>query len=141
MTFVPGFTRLQKKKWMDAIVALGCKVALYSTTTALDATVDPATPLAYGVSGELTDVGTGYTAGGYVLAGEAVAVADTNGYGITFDTIALGAGTVATGTYGAMIYDPADANKAIAVCQVNITVGSSGTVMNITVPVNALKVV
>lgn len=139
MAFVTGITRYQKKKVLDTLVALGLKIALYSTTTALDANTDPATPLAYGVAGELTNVGTGYTTGGYVLSGETV-VADTNAYNMTFATVSTGVGTIAAGTYGAMIYDPADSNRAVAVCQVDITVASNGTAMNITIPANALRV-
>ncbi len=142
MAFVPGITRYRKKAWFDAIKALTTvKVALYSTTTNLDANQDHATPLAYGVAGELTTSGTGYVSGGYAIASADMAVnADSNAYNLTFPNIEIASGTIATGTYGAMIYDTADSNRAIAVCQVNVTVASNGTTMTITIPANALRI-
>ena len=142
MPFVTGITRKQKKAWFDAIKALATvKIALYSTTTNLDANQDPATPLAYGVAGELTASGTGYVAGGYAIASANMSVnADAAAYNLTFPNIEIASGTIASGTYGAMIYNTADSNNAIAVCQVNVTVGSSGTTMTITVPANALRI-
>jgi hypothetical protein len=140
MAFNTGVTRYQKKKWMDAIAALSTlKIALYSTTTGLDANQDPASPLAYTATGELASSGTGYTTGGYAVASASV-TASGNSYQLDFTDLSIGSGTIASGTYGAMIYDTADSNRVMAVLQVNVTVGSSGTTMTITVPTGVIAI-
>jgi hypothetical protein len=138
MAFAAGITRYQKKKWLDALVAAGMKIAFYLTTTGLDANQDPATPLAYTATGELSDSGTGYTTTGYTVA-NAVVSANGNAYQIDFDDIVTGSGTIASGTYGAMIYAPSDTNRAIAICQVDVSQGSSSGAMTFTIPVDTLK--
>lgn len=142
MAFNAGFTRYQKKKWLDAMAALATlKLAIYSTVTGLDATQDPASPLVYTVTGELTSSGTGYTAGGFALSGASVTWDSGNSrYQLTFTDPAATTGTIAVGTYGAMLYDTADANKVIAVFTVNVTTGSSAGTMSFDIPANGLAI-
>jgi hypothetical protein len=136
-----GVTRYQKKKWLDELVskitAGSLKAAFYSTTTALDANTDPSAPQVYSASGEISSSGTGYTAGGYALA-SAVNAANGNGYQLGFANVVTGAGTIATGTYGCMIYDTTDSNRALAICTVNVTQASSNGAMTFTIPSNAI---
>jgi hypothetical protein len=137
MPFIPGPTRYELKKWLEDRAALPLKLALYSNTTALDANADPA--LAYGVAGELTATGTGYTPGGYTLA-DKVVTASGNGYALTFGAISLGDGSVSVGTYGAMVYNPDDSNRALWVFQINIYLGSSNSALTVSIPADAVTV-
>jgi ABC-type uncharacterized transport system permease subunit len=139
MAFVTGITRYVKKGWMDVLAAKTLKIALYSTTTGLDANQDPASPLVYTTTGELTASGTGYTTGGYSVANAVVSYSG-GAYRIDFDDIETGSGTIASGTYGAMIYDTLDSNRAISVHSVSVTVGSNETTLSITIPADALYV-
>lgn len=146
MAFNAGFTKYQKKKWLDALAAIGTmRIAIYSTTTALDAFQDPASPLVYSSTGELTGSGTGYNntgvAGttGYALSGATVS-ANGNGYQLSWNDVITGSGTIAAGTYGAMIYDTADSNRVAAVLSVTVSTGSSSGTMTFDIPANALTV-
>lgn len=143
MAYAAGITRYQKKKWLDEIVtkitAGSIKMSIHSTTTNWDANTDPTTPQVYATTGELTATGTGYTAGGYVLASPVIA-ASVNAYQIDFADIVTSAGTIATGTYCGCIYDTTDSNRVLAICTITISVASSSSVMTISIPADALKI-
>ena len=81
------------------------KIALYTNSATLDATTT-----AYTTSNEV--VGTGYTAGGNTLAGNAISSGGTTAW-LTFSDSSW---TTATFTArGALIYDSTQSNAAIAV--------------------------
>lgn len=143
MAYNAGITRYQKRKWLQQLATLltagSLKCSLHSVTTTWDATTDPDTPQVYGVTGEVSSAGTGYTAGGYVLTA-AVLVAAANAYRLEFADLVTDAGTIAAGTYCALIYDTTDSNRVLAICTVTITTGSSGGAMTITIPADALAI-
>jgi len=123
------------------ITAGSLKAAIYSTTTALDAATDPTTPLAYTTTGELTSTGTGYAAGGYVLATPArSSTFAANAETLDFADITTGAGTIATGTYAMTIYDTTDSNRILAICTVTVSVASSSTAMVFSIPSDCMKI-
>jgi hypothetical protein len=81
------------------------KIALYTNSATLDATTT-----AYSATNEV--VGTGYTAGGNTLAGNAISSGGTTAW-LTFSDSSW---TTATFTArGALIYDSTQSNAAIAV--------------------------
>ena len=91
------------------------KIALYTNTATLDATttvytaaVDPAAPS----TGEVSNSGTNYTAGGNTLANTAISYAGTTAW-ITFDNSSWISSTITA--RGALIYDSTRSNAAIAV--------------------------
>jgi len=144
MAYANGITRYQKKTWLDQLTSKTTsnylKVAIYTTTTGLGdgAVADPASAIVYTTSGELTASGTGYTAGGYTLATASV-TADSNAYQITWADVVTGSGTIASGTYYAMVYDTNDSNKAVAFLEVTVSTGSSSGTMTFDFPAGALK--
>lgn len=103
------------------------KIALYTNSATLDATTT-----AYTTSGEV--VGTGYTAGGNTLAGNAVSSSGTTAW-ITFSDSAW---TVATITArGALIYDSSKSNAAIAVLDFGADKTSTAGTFTVQMPVAA----
>lgn len=81
------------------------KIALYTNSATLDATTT-----VYTTSGEV--VGTGYTAGGNTLTGNAISYSGTTAW-ITFSDSAWTTATITA--RGALIYDSSKSNAAIAV--------------------------
>ena len=81
------------------------KIALYTNSATLDATTT-----AYTTSGEV--VGTGYTAGGNTLTGNAISYSGTTAW-ITFSDSSWTTATITA--RGALIYDSSKSNAAIAV--------------------------
>jgi hypothetical protein len=103
------------------------KIALYTNSATLDATTT-----IYTTSGEV--VGTGYTAGGNTLAGNAVSSSGTTAW-ITFSDSAW---TVATITArGALIYDSSKSNAAIAVLDFGADKTSTAGTFTVQMPVAA----
>lgn len=143
MAYNAGITRYQKKKWLDELVtkinAGSLKVSIHSTTTNWDANTDGTTPQVYGTTGELTSSGTGYTAGGYVLS-TGVNAASANAYQVDFADIVTGSGTISAGTYCGCIYDTTDSNRILSICTLTIVVGSTGSIMTISIPADTLKI-
>lgn len=140
MAYASGITKYLKKVLWDLVAARTLKVALYTDGASnLDANTDPASPLVYGTTNEISSSGTGYTAGGYALASIANS-ASGNAYQITAADVVTGSGTLAAGSYEAMIYDTADSNRAIAICPVTVTTGSVAGTMTFDIPADALKI-
>jgi hypothetical protein len=81
------------------------KIALYTNSSTLDATTT-----IYTTSGEV--VGTGYTAGGNTLTGNAISSGGTTAW-LTFSDSAWTTATITA--RGALIYDSSKSNAAIAV--------------------------
>ena len=81
------------------------KIALYTNSATLDATTT-----VYTTSGEV--VGTGYTAGGNTLTGNAISYSGTTAW-ITFSDSSWTTATITA--RGALIYDSSKSNAAIAV--------------------------
>ena len=81
------------------------KIALYTNSATLDATTT-----AYSATNEV--VGTGYTAGGNTLTGNAISYAGTTAW-ITFSDSSWTTATITA--RGALIYDSTQSNAAIAV--------------------------
>jgi len=101
------------------------KIALYTNLATLDATTT-----AYTSSGEV--VGTGYTAGGNTLTGNAISYSGTTAW-ITFNNSNW---TVATFTArGALIYDSTRANAAIAVLDFGSDKTSTASTFTVQMPV------
>lgn len=81
------------------------KIALYTNSATLDATTT-----VYTTSGEV--IGTGYTAGGNTLTGNAISYSGTTAW-ITFSDSSWTTATITA--RGALIYDSSKSNAAIAV--------------------------
>jgi hypothetical protein len=81
------------------------KIALYTNSATLDATTT-----AYSATNEV--VGTGYTAGGNTLTGNAISSGGTTAW-LTFSDSAWTTATITA--RGALIYDSSQSNAAIAV--------------------------
>jgi len=100
------------------------KIALYTNLATLDSTTT-----AYTSSGEV--VGTGYTAGGNTLVGNAISYSGTTAW-ITFNNSSW---TVATFTArGALIYDSTRANAAIAVLDFGSDKTSTASTFTVQMP-------
>ena len=100
------------------------KIALYTNLATLDSTTT-----AYTSSGEV--VGTGYTAGGNTLVGNAISYSGTTAW-ITFNNSSW---TVATITArGALIYDSTRANAAIAVLDFGSDKTSTASTFTVQMP-------
>ena len=100
------------------------KIALYTNLATLDATTT-----AYTSSGEV--VGTGYTAGGNTLVGNAISYSGTTAW-ITFNNSSW---TVATITArGALIYDSSKSNAAIAVLDFGSDKTSTASTFTVQMP-------
>jgi hypothetical protein len=111
------------------------KIALYTNLATLDATTlvytaaaNPATPS----TGEVSNSGTGYTAGGNTLIGNAISSGGTTAF-LTFSDSSW---TTATFTArGALIYDSSASNAAIAVLDFGADKTVSGTTFTVQMPV------
>ena len=103
------------------------KIALYTNSATLDATTT-----AYTTSNEV--VGTGYTAGGNTLAGNAISSGGTTAW-LTFSDSSW---TTATFTArGALIYDSTQSNAAIAVLDFGADKTSTAGTFTVQMPVAA----
>ena len=101
------WARTQQVDLLSGTISLATdtlKIALYTSNASLDADTT-----AYTASNEV--VGTGYTAGGQVLTGVAVAASN----GIAYLTFANPTWTGPLTARGALIYDSSVSNKAVAV--------------------------
>jgi hypothetical protein len=103
------------------------KIALYTNSATLDATTT-----AYTTSGEV--VGTGYTAGGNTLAGNAVSSSGTTAW-ITFSDSSWTTATITA--RGALIYDSSKSNAAIAVLDFGADKTSTAGTFTVQMPVAA----
>jgi hypothetical protein len=111
------------------------KIALYTNSATLDATTtvytaaaNPAAPS----TGEVSNSGTGYTAGGNMLIGNAISSSGTTAF-LTFSDSSW-----ATATFtarGALIYDSSASNAAIAVLDFGADKTVSGTTFTVQMPV------
>jgi len=103
------------------------KIALYTNTATLDATT-----MVYTTSGEV--VGTGYTAGGNTLTGNAIS-SDATAPGTAWITFGNSSWTTATFTArGALIYDSSRSNAAIAVLDFGSDKTSTASTFTVQMP-------
>jgi hypothetical protein len=129
MTITAAFTNQAK---LDALVAL-CppanvyKIALYTSA----ATLSKATTI-YSTTNEV--VGTGYTAGGQVLAGIAQSL-DTDTAIMDFTDPSWASSTITA--RGATIYDSTNGNKVRAVLDFGADITSTNGPFNVTLPAAA----
>jgi hypothetical protein len=103
------------------------KIALYTNSATLDATTT-----AYTTSGEV--VGTGYTAGGNTLTGNAISSGGTTAW-LTFSDSAWTTATITA--RGALIYDSTQSNAAIAVLDFGADKTSTAGTFTVQMPVAA----
>ena len=103
------------------------KIALYTNSATLDATTT-----VYTTSGEV--VGTGYTAGGNTLTGNAISYSGTTAW-ITFSDSAWTTATITA--RGALIYDSSKSNAAIAVLDFGADKTSTAGTFTVQMPVAA----
>lgn len=103
------------------------KIALYTNSATLDATTT-----AYSATNEV--VGTGYTAGGNTLTGNAISYAGTTAW-ITFSDSAWTTATITA--RGALIYDSSASNAAIAVLDFGADKTSTAGTFTVQMPVAA----
>ena len=103
------------------------KIALYTNSATLDATTT-----AYSATNEV--VGTGYTAGGNTLTGNAISYAGTTAW-ITFSDSSWTTATITA--RGALIYDSTRANAAIAVLDFGADKTSTAGTFTVQMPVAA----
>ena len=103
------------------------KIALYTNSATLDATTT-----IYTTSGEV--VGTGYTAGGNTLTGNAISSDGTTAW-LTFSDSAWTTATITA--RGALIYDSSKSNAAIAVLDFGADKTSTAGTFTVQMPVAA----
>ena len=103
------------------------KIALYTNSATLDATTT-----AYSATKEV--VGTGYTAGGNTLTGNAISSGGTTAW-LTFSDSAWTTATITA--RGALIYDSTRANAAIAVLDFGADKTSTAGTFTVQMPVAA----
>ena len=103
------------------------KIALYTNSATLDATTT-----AYSATNEV--VGTGYTAGGNTLTGNAISYSGTTAW-ITFSDSAWTTATITA--RGALIYDSSKSNAAIAVLDFGADKTSTAGTFTVQMPVAA----
>lgn len=103
------------------------KIALYTNSATLDATTT-----AYSATNEV--VGTGYTAGGNTLTGNAISYAGTTAW-ITFSDSSWTTATITA--RGALIYDSSASNAAIAVLDFGADKTSTAGTFTVQMPVAA----
>ena len=103
------------------------KIALYTAAASLDATTT-----VYTTSDEV--VGTGYTAGGNTLAGNAISSGGTTAW-LTFSDSAWTTATITA--RGALIYDSTQSNAAIAVLDFGADKTSTAGTFTVQMPVAA----
>jgi len=103
------------------------KIALYTNSATLDATTT-----AYSATNEV--VGTGYTAGGNTLTGNAISYGGTTAW-ITFSDSSWTTATITA--RGALIYDSTRSNAAIAVLDFGADKTSTAGTFTVQMPVAA----
>ena len=103
------------------------KIALYTNSATLDATTT-----IYTTSGEV--VGTGYTAGGNTLTGNAISSGGTTAW-LTFSDSSWTTATITA--RGALIYDSTQSNAAIAVLDFGADKTSTAGTFTVQMPVAA----
>jgi hypothetical protein len=103
------------------------KIALYTNSATLDATTT-----VYTTSNEV--VGTGYTAGGNTLTGNAISYSGTTAW-ITFSDSSWTTATITA--RGALIYDSTRSNAAIAVLDFGADKTSTAGTFTVQMPVAA----
>jgi hypothetical protein len=103
------------------------KIALYTNSATLDATTT-----IYTTSGEV--VGTGYTAGGNTLTGNAISSGGTTAW-LTFSDSSWTTATITA--RGALIYDSSQSNAAIAVLDFGADKVSTAGTFTVQMPVAA----
>ena len=103
------------------------KIALYTNSATLDATTT-----AYSATNEV--VGTGYTAGGNTLTGNAISSGGTTAW-ITFSDPSWTTSTITA--RGALIYDSTQSNAAIAVLDFGADKTSTAGTFTVQMPVAA----
>jgi hypothetical protein len=103
------------------------KIALYTNSATLDATTT-----IYTTSGEV--VGTGYTAGGNTLTGNAISSGGTTAW-LTFSDSSWTTATITA--RGALIYDSSKSNAAIAVLDFGADKVSTAGTFTVQMPVAA----
>ena len=103
------------------------KIALYTNSATLDATTT-----VYSATNEV--VGTGYTAGGNTLTGNAISYAGTTAW-ITFSDSSWTTATITA--RGALIYDSSKSNAAIAVLDFGADKTSTAGTFTVQMPVAA----
>jgi len=103
------------------------KIALYTNSATLDATTT-----VYTTSNEV--VGTGYTAGGNTLTGNAISYSGTTAW-ITFSDSSWTSATITA--RGALIYDSSKSNAAIAVLDFGADKTSTAGTFTVQMPVAA----
>ena len=103
------------------------KIALYTNSATLDATTT-----AYSATNEV--VGTGYTAGGNTLTGNAISYSGTTAW-ITFSDSAWTTATITA--RGALIYDSSKSNAASAVLDFGADKTSTAGTFTVQMPVAA----
>ena len=108
-------------------VADTMKIALYTSVATLSAATT-----AYTTSGEV--VGTGYTAGGNTLTGNAISSGGTTAW-LTFSDSAWTTATITA--RGALIYDSTQSNAAIAVLDFGADKTSTAGTFTVQMPVAA----
>jgi len=103
------------------------KIALYTNSATLDATTT-----VYSATNEV--VGTGYTAGGNTLTGNAISYGGTTAW-ITFSDSSWTTATITA--RGALIYDSSQSNAAIAVLDFGADKVSTAGTFTVQMPVAA----
>jgi len=103
------------------------KIALYTNSATLDATTT-----AYSATNEV--VGTGYTAGGNTLTGNAISSGGTTAW-LTFSDSSWTTATITA--RGALIYDSTQSNAAIAVLDFGADKTSTAGTFTVQMPVAA----
>ena len=103
------------------------KIALYTNSATLDATTT-----AYSATNEV--VGTGYTAGGNTLTGNAISYGGTTAW-LTFSDSSWTTSTITA--RGALIYDSTQSNAAIAVLDFGADKTSTAGTFTVQMPVAA----
>ena len=103
------------------------KIALYTNSATLDATTT-----AYSATNEV--VGTGYTAGGNTLTGNAISYGGTTAW-LTFSDSSWTTATITA--RGALIYDSTRSNAAIAVLDFGADKTSTAGTFTVQMPVAA----
>lgn len=126
MAITAAFSKATKQALLEFLATRTLKLALYTSAATLDK--DTA---AYTTSNEVSDVGTGYTAGGYVLANVAVAMSGDTAY-LDFDDIVIPNASITA--RGALIYDADDLDRAVAVLDFGADITSTNDDFTVSPP-------
>lgn len=124
MTIQQAACTVAKVALLTPYVTAGLKIALYTSAADLNASTT-----VYTTTGEAS--GTGYVAGGQALANVSVASGGTTAW-LVFDNPVWTASFIVA--YGALIYDPSDSNKAVAVVSFGADKQTSGGDFEIELP-------